>query len=515
MNELQPDGLDLSRFLQILRRRILFLIAVVVLTCGVAYAIAATQPKQYTATASLLLTDPAVDQALVGDGGSAQSADPQRQAQTNLDVALLQSIAARTANRLGNGTTAEAVSSRVRVDGNPDSNVLSVDGTAKTPEEAAATANGFADEYIAFTRDAAIAKIRRAQALLQRQIADLRRRGDRPALRRSLRQRADDLGVRASLQTGNGQILQSAAPPDSPSSPKPRRNLLIGGFAGLLLGVGVALAMEQLDRRLRRAEDLEECFELPLLGRVPRSKAISHHRTPLGELPPGDAEAFRMIRANLRYYTVGRNVRSFLITSAAGDEGKTTVALYLAAAAAESGSAVLLVEADMHRASLGTALGADHGEGLTSVLMGDAQLSEAIINVPVAPGINGRHAHVAFDVLLAGPSPPNPSQLLESVAMEHLLREAKAGYDLVIVDTPPAGMVSDAIPLMTHVEGVIVVGRVGGNTRDAAHRLRDQLRNLSAPTLGVVANFTESVEGYGYGYGESQKGRAKHTVASP
>jgi capsular exopolysaccharide synthesis family protein len=504
MTEPQPDGLDLREFLQILGRRIGVLVGVVVITCAAGLALTLLQDKQYTASASLLLSDPALDQALVGAGlGAPPSGDPQRQVQTNLDVASLEAIAAQSARRLGGGQTADSVSSHVQVEGNPESNLISIEATADRPASAARLANTFAQQYIAFTRDAARSKIRRAQVLLQGQIADLRRRGQGGSLLRSLRARADDLRVLASLQTGNGQLVQSAAPPKTPSSPKPVRNLMIAGFAGLLLGLGVALAVEQFDRRLKRPEDVEESFGLPLLGRVPGSKAISAKGTALGELPVADAESFRMISASLRYYAIGRNVRALLVTSATAEEGKTTVALYLAAAAAESGRSVLLLEADMRHPSLAAALGRPEATGLTSVLVGQVALGDVTVPVPVAPRVNGRQGQGAFDVVVAGALPPNPSQLVESAAMQDLLREAVERYELVILDTPPAAVVSDAIPLMSKVDGVIVVSRVGANTRDAARRLRDQLHHLNAPALGVVANFTDpSDAGYGYGYGE-------------
>jgi capsular exopolysaccharide synthesis family protein len=515
MEDSRPDAMDLRRFLEILRRRFWLMLAVVAVSCGAAFGLTKLQAKEYTATASLLLTDPAADEALVGTT-PAQASDPQREAQTNLDVASLRTVAARTARRLARTPTADEVAATIHVDGNPDSNVLSVNAKAGTPTRAAALANGFAQEFINFTRDAASGKLLAAKALMKRKIDDLRARGKRGSLLDALVTKANDLQVRASLQSGNGQILQSATPPDAPSSPKPRRNLMIGGFAGLLLAIGAALALEQLDRRLRRPEDVEEGLDLPLLGEIPRSRALATRRKLLAELPAEEAEAFRMIRANVRYYALGRPLRSLLITSAGPDEGKTTLALYLAAAAAESGDRVLLVEADMRRPSLAEVLGSMPADGLSAVLVGDGSLATMVVRQPVAPHTNGTSVAAGFDVLLAGSSVPSPARISESAPMHALLRQAQAEYDLVVIDTPPVGAVSDAIPLVSRVDGLVVVARVGENTRDAIHRLRDRLEKLDAPAVGVVATFTDPGSaryGYGYGYSDGGRRRASRTHA--
>jgi len=273
-----------------------------------------------------------------------------------------------------------------------------------------------------------------------------------------------------------------------------------------MLGLGIAFLLERLDRRIREPRDLEAVYGLPLLGVVPQSAALSRSarsgKNAKGVLPAGEAEAFHLIRAHLRYFNVDRQLHTLLVASAATGDGKTTIARHLAAAAARMGSRVLLLEADLRRPTLAKQLDVQFGPGLSDVLIGAVSLSEATQTIdlgsPSAAGSGGR----MLDVLVAGAVlPPNPGELIESHAMETLLERAKSTYDLVVIDTTPLTAVSDAFPLLRKVDGVLLVGRLGRNRRDVAQRLHETLTGAGAPLLGVVANgFKSGRLGGSYGY---------------
>jgi len=285
---------------------------------------------------------------------------------------------------------------------------------------------------------------------------------------------------------------------------------------GLLLGFGVAFLLERLDRRIREPKDLEAIYGLPLLGVVPESDALS--RSGRGKkgvrevLPAGEAEAFHLIRAHLRYFNVDRELRTLLVASAAPGDGKTTVARHLASAAARMGSRVLLLEADLRRPTIAQHLDIQSGPGVSDVLIGAESLSEATQMIDLDQSSGDKSRGRTLDVLVAGAAlPPNPGELIESHAMESLLEQAKAKYDLVVIDTPPLTAVSDAFPLLRKVDGVIIVGRVGRNRRDVAQRLHETLTGAGAPLLGVVANgFKQGRRGgygsYGYAYDYATSG---------
>jgi capsular exopolysaccharide synthesis family protein len=201
-------------------------------------------------------------------------------------------------------------------------------------------------------------------------------------------------------------------------------------------------------------------------------------------LPPLEAEAFRLLWANLRFYNAGRDIRSLLVTSAVPGEGKTTVALHVGATAASTGARTLLIEADLRGPSLARVLALNPVRGLIDVVHGEVPLEEALqrVELPYVDGI------APFDALVAGGLFRNPTILLESPAFRHILGEAERDYDLVVIDTPSTAFVSDAIPLLTQVSGVLVVTRLGHSTRMATSQLANQLANVDAPVLGLAVN---------------------------
>jgi capsular exopolysaccharide synthesis family protein len=311
------------------------------------------------------------------------------------------------------------------------------------------------------------------------------------------------------LQTGNAELVQRADAPDSPSSPQTTRNTILGAFLGLLVGGGLALLFERHDRRLRDPGDIEEAFSLPVLAAIPESKGLVASENNGGPLTPGDAESFRMLRTRLRYFNVDRDIRTVLLTSASARDGKTTVSWHLTRSAAESGARAILVEADFHRPTVAERRKIAPLPGLAELLSGQAALDAVVQQVPVESRANGSASEHHLDVIVAGATPPNAAQILESEEMAKLIEELSAAYDLVVIDTPPAGMIADAIPMMRLVDGVIAVGQLGKTTRDEAVHLRDQLRELGAPVLGVVATRVRSGRGYyGYGYAEDEGRRS-------
>lgn len=497
MNQINQSSVDLSAVLRVLRRRIVVVMLCVLLVPASALAFSLIREKQYSASASLLFRDPQLDQKLFGSTFLAPSNDPDREAATNVKLVSLDVVAQRTERLL---PKVGSVSDKVVVAAAGKSNVASVMATDADPETAARIANTFAAQYIAFRRGADRAKIRDAQRLVRRQLDSLPVGELASARGRSIRQRSEQLQVLASLQTGNAELVERATAPSSPSAPRVARNTALGAGVGMLLGAMLALLLERLDRRIRDPKELEEIFDRPILAAVPESQSIEKAGGALGTYS-AEMESFRMLRANLRYFNVDRDIKSVLVTSAAPGDGKSTVAWNLASAAGGAGARALLIEADLRHPRFASRLGFGPSKGLSTVLAGESAFDKAVQQIPVSQAANGR-APRTFDVLVAGPLPPNPADLLESDRMRDLLSEAEDDYDFVVIDTPPTAVVPDAIPLVPLVGGVIVVGRVGQSTRDAVVHLRNQLQNLDAPTLGVVANALKSgVGGYGYAYG--------------
>jgi capsular exopolysaccharide synthesis family protein len=508
-------GLSLRAAVAVLRRRWHVALFCLIVVPALAYGLSKLQEKEYTASASLLFRDPALDQKLFGADFVAPAQDPNRAAATNAKLVSLKAVARRTARALAPPLSADEVARKVDVEAEGQADVVSVKATDPAPAFAARLANTFARQYIAFRREADRSKVKEAQDLVQRQLARLSPEDLAGQQGQTLRNRAQQLQILASLQTGNAELVQRAEVPTSPSSPKTFRNVAIGGFFGLLLALGLPLLLEKLDRRLRDPHEVEELFGRPILGVIPASRELEKAGPArLKHLPAREEEALSMLRANLRYFNVERPVKSVLVTSAAPGDGKSTVTWNLGAAAANAGADVLIIEADLRHPAM--AAGAEHlrpRPGLSNLLSAQIDPSEAVQKVAIPHRFNvepmsGRSAAPVrtMDVIVAGALPPNPVDLVESSRMREIIEEAARRYDLVLIDTPPTAVVSDAVPLVKEVDGVIVVTRLGKSTRESVHHLRNQLAHLGAPVLGIVVNALKRREaGYGYadtyGYG--------------
>jgi capsular exopolysaccharide synthesis family protein len=489
-----------------LRRRAPWILLCLVLVTGAAYGFSRREQKKYTATASLVFNDSQANQQAAGLQAVSVN-NQQAQESTNLKLVQLGDMAEETASRLGQGQTKEKVKESLSISALGESNVVNVAATATSPTLAAAIANTYAKRFVFEQQESNHKYYASALALVSKQLAALTpvERAGTSGL--ALESRAQSLGVLAELRNGNVQIAQAASVPTSPSSPKTVRNTALGAVLGLLLGLGIAFLLERFDRRLREPKDLETVYGLPLLGVVPESGALSRSargKASSGALMASEAEAFHLIRAHLRYFNVDKELRTLLVASAVPGDGKTTVARHLASAAARMGARTLLVEADLRRPTMAQQFEIHPGAGLSDVLIGAVAMNDAIQSISLdGPGKDASRTRT-IDVLLAGPVlPPNPAELIESRAMENLLDGARSTYDLVVVDTPPLTVVSDAFPLLGKVDGVIIVGRVGRNRRDVATRLHETLVAAGAPLLGVVANGFKAGRGGSYGYGYS------------
>lgn len=484
------EGLSLGQALGIFRRRLPLIVLCVVVVAGAAYGYYKHKTNMYTATAALSFSTNSIDQQIAGLSTSNNSSTPAAQQNSNLELVKVGNLPAKIAGLLGHGLTDEKVSASLSISGKGESSIVDVSSTSTSPALAAAIANTFVNQFVKAQQHTNRQFFKSALALVDKQLAGLSpvQRFGTDGL--DLQNRAQTLGLLAELDYNDVEVVGEASVPTSPSSPKTKRNTILGAVLGLLLGLGIALLLERLDRRIRRPEELEEIYGLPMLGLVPESAALSGKRT---ALPPTEAEAFSLIRAHLRFFNVNRDLRMILIASPAPGDGKTTIARHLAEAAARSGSRVLLLELDLRQPSLAEQLGIQPGPGLADVLIGAVPMDQATQSVALqTPSGEGGKGHT-LDVLAAGAMlPPNPAELLESRAMDAVLEQAKYAYDLVVLDTPPLTAVSDAFPLLTKVDGVVIVGRIGHSRRDVAEQLQQVLASSGAPLLGVIANEAKS-----------------------
>ncbi|PLX86739.1 MAG: hypothetical protein C0614_03635, partial [Desulfuromonas sp.] len=258
-----------------------------------------------------------------------------------------------------------------------------------------------------------------------------------------LQRQQEERIVQASI-TGNVEIINEALLPTSPIRPDKKKNLGLGLLVGLLFGVGMSFFLEYLDRSIKDEDDVQEKLGLTVLGAIPRidNAAQCENRQLVTHLEPHSiaSEAFLALRTNIHFLLTNQKHKTLMLTSCLPDEGKSTVAVNLAATMAQTGAKTLLVGCDLRRPSLFQALGTENTPGLTDLLVNNKTAAL-------------RHIEpLKLDFIPGGTEPPNPTQLLSSQTMRRFLDSAKYKYDFVILDVPPLLPVADALILSSWVD---------------------------------------------------------------
>jgi len=307
----------------------------------------------------------------------------------------------------------------------------------------------------------------------------------------SLLARQKQTDVARDVKASNIHVIDPATTPRSPIRPRPVRDLGLALVLGLGCGVGAAFFRDYLDTSVGRPSDVRQ-LGLPLLGVIPES---NQRRTPLvlgnGHAKEPFSEGYRVLRTAIAPPRPEGQGQIVLVTSTLAGEGKSVTSLNLALTLATTGERVLLVDADLRRPVLHSLLKLRRTPGLTEVLGGQSQPAQAIVKVPGS----------RLSLLPSGsPLQCNPADLLATRAFRQFLDALRSRYDRVILDTPPAGVIADALIVAPGTDGVLVVARSGKVDRNAFVHLLERLANARAHLLGVVLNRARAGrDGYDYG----------------
>jgi exopolysaccharide transport family protein len=300
------------------------------------------------------------------------------------------------------------------------------------------------------------------------------------------------------IEQSDARIVSKAKIPGSPSSPKINLNLALGLLLGLGAGFASVALAEMLDAGLTTAEDVEQRLETSYLGAIPLLASVSED----SEIAPIDhvvakplssfSEAFRNLRASIAYSRLGEPVRVIAITSALPGEGKTTTSLCLARTAALQGARVVVVDCDLRRRTVNRLLRADPATGLLEVLSGEATLQQAI----VVDEPTGAH------VLPLAKSAFTPKDVFGTVAMDRLLADLRARYDLIILDTAPILPVADTRVLAPKADTVVFLARWRKTPQQAIEAAFRLLAGTGAHVGGVALTQMDMKQQTKYGYGD-------------
>jgi tyrosine-protein kinase len=432
-------ALNIQEFAQLLRTRwVIICVTIAVALLGTVAVTLLTTPLYQASTRLFVSITPRASVTAKYQGNS------QQRVLSYTELIMGETLAQRTVDRLHLDMSAKELREHVKARSTPDTLLIDLSVLDPSPARARDIANALSDELVVM-------------------VSELE---------------TPEQGVRPDARV---VVEQRASLPANPVIPKWARNVTVGLALGVLLGIGLAVLRDRFDNTVKNREIVEEITGAGLVGNIPFDKerrkepAISFDRD-----NSAIAEAFRKLRTNLQFLAVDNPPRVLVVTSSLPGEGRTTTAMNLALALAEAEHNVVLVDGDMRRPKLGEYFDLVRSAGFSTVLSGRASLEE-VLQKTRFPGLT---------VLASGAVPPNPSELLGSLAAQKVLSELRAQFDYVIVDSAPLLAVTDAAILAANSDGVLVTARFGQTKREhLAHVIRN-LKDVGASFLGAVFTMT-------------------------
>jgi len=510
--------MELIEYWNIFKRWWWLMVACVLVSSGSSYIGTRGMPRIYQATTTVIV------------GQTLQQANPssgdlyisQQLAQTYAQMVQRQPILGGAARALGLEYTpaADTVSTRLV----PGTQLLEISVRDTIPERAQALADGIAQQLIQQSPTGREESER--QTFIQQRLASLQSNIEQTGVRiaeeqakldasnsaRAIQQYQANIdaleqrlssytstyaSLNLSVQGGTNfiTVVESAALPSEPISPNVAQTVLLAAAIGLGLAVGGAVLIEFLDDTIKSADEVARITQLPVLGAIARiegesyeEKLIVHHQ-PLS----ATAEAYRALRTNIRFSFVDRPMRTLLVASSGPSEGKSLTLANLAVAMAQSGFRVVMVDTDLRRPVLHKIFNVSNAEGLSSILLAPEPDPEAYLQ---DTGVEN------LQLLPCGPLPPNPAEILGSERMGAVLDILLAIADLIIFDSAPILLVTDAAVLAARLRegGVLLVTGVGQTRRGLAKRAVEEFQRVHANLLGVVVNRVSTHTGSEYYY---------------
>lgn len=294
--------------------------------------------------------------------------------------------------------------------------------------------------------------------------------------------------------TNNLVVSEPAFVPEDPVRPRTLTNTLLAAVIGAMLAIGAAFLIEYLDDTVKTPDDIERITGLSTLGAIARLKEAGGTRQLIAWLrtKAPESEAYRTLRTNIQFSSVDKPVRTLLVTSSSPGEGKSTTTANLAVVLAQTNQKVIVVDTDLRRPVLHRVFSVPNNTGLTTALLaGETWTIEEHLQPTEIENLK---------LLPSGPVPPNPSELLGSQRMGHLIQALANEADIVIFDSPPVLAVTDAAVMARQVDGVLIVTDAGRTKEGALANATAELQKTGANVLGVALNRLDPRRGYNYYY---------------
>lgn len=515
--------LDLHQLIRIARRRWWIVVLLTLIAGGSAYWSASREVPLYRATASMMVNPGAITGS---DANYTSLNDSERLASTYVQLIHTQPVRDRVEASFGDNRIPEEATASV-VQGTLLINVSSV---SEDPDLAAKTANAYVTAFQGYIADQNTDRIEQARAGVDAQIDVLRKEiaaiderlttttGDARSELQQQRQTYIDMisqletdAARIQMQAASASAFIEGVDPATGAhqiSPNISRTTMLGAFVGILLAVGVVALLEYLDNTVKEHTNIQHLAHAPLLASIPTGQGIENGPRQIytiAQPKSGSSEAIRLLRTNLTFASVDHELRSITITSSGPIEGKSTTAANLAVALASSGKSVALVDGDLRKPTLHKMFGVQTSKGVSTYIANHAETIGTIGERVALPGLT---------LIPCGPIPPNPSEMLASARFRELINELEAEYDMVIVDSPPVLLASDALIIGSVTDGVLLLARHGLTRVEALTNSSNLIHQSGSPLVGVVVNHVakSSSSYYGGGYYGTYQSDEQHAT---
>lgn len=461
--------MTLNDYLRVVRKRWRLIVASLVVCVLASAAFVLTSTKRYEATAQIFVSTSGADDTTTASLAQGNTF-VQARVQSYTSVASSPDVTSQVIKKLGLTMTSDQLAAEISADAPLNKVLVNIHVTDKSPTVAARLANAVAGQF-----NTAVETLEQAKS-----------------------------GGASPVKL---TVIHPAKTPLSPVSPRTKLDIAIGVLLGLILGLGLAFLREVMDNTAKDPGELAEQAGIAVLGIVPWDKTTAEAPISFRADPHGSrSEAFRQLRTNLQFVDVDRPPKIIAVTSAVPNEGKSSTAMNLATALAESGQHVCLIEADLRKPSIAQALGLIGDVGLTSVLVGKVPFEAVLQNA----GMN-------LAVVTSGPVPPNPSELISSEAFRNTLRRAARRADVVVVDTPPLLPVADGAQIAAMADATLLVVRAGKTSFDQIRQAVQSLGRVDVVAVGAILSMAQRRRGsaYPYYYAEYRPRAATNSPAAP
>lgn len=512
--------MEVKRYLSLIWRWAWLVVLGIIISGGGAFIISKNMTAIYQASSRLL-----IDEAPGGSGGNeySQLLVAQRLAQTYVEIMNTRPIQEEVVDRLDLPFGASTLASKIAISVPPETQILVITVQDTDPGRAADIANTLGQVFIDQNKERENMRYAEPIANWQNQLAqigdeietleaDINAFGtpesaeDQAQLSRKETQlneaqirytdafnNLNQLQIEQAKETSNVVQIEPAQPPQYPVRPRVIANTLLAALTGGLLALGLVLLIDYLDDTIKTSEQILADTGLSTLGTVAYIKGRTFAERLITSRKPRDpiSEAFRVLRTNLSFSAVDGDLQSLIITSASPSEGKSTTTANLAVVMAQTGKRVLIVDADLRRPTQHNLFELPNNQGLTTAILDNKTPVNYHIQKTRVPNLH---------ILTSGPIPPNPSELLNSQRMSHILKALTQETDFVIFDTPPVLTVADASILAPQVDGGLLVIEVGKTTSATFKQAVERIKNTGATLFGVVMNQLQPGRSSSYGY---------------